>query len=200
MHMDPPSLTLPGWKAYRSKHLRRYMDAKARRAVDAPIVPLLDLINKNPHYVTTSSCSGRIVLLATSERERKGDSFFVGKWHRPVILEEVWPLIEAFRGEMLWFKLDPFIIHVGADSLGSALHIISLARRAGVKIAGIQAADAEKYHVELRGIDVIAVPIYNRGLLVEREYVAHLVRIANRKMVRNARRLARLFDAVSTGL
>ncbi len=178
----------------------KYLEAKKRGAVDVPIVPLLDVINANPHYVTTSSCSGRVVLLATSRNEKKGESYFYGKWHRPVLFDEVWPLVESFRGEMLWFKVDPFILHVAADSLGAALHIISLARSAGIKIAGIQSADSEKYHVEIRGIDTVATPLYDGELLVGEGYVAALVRVANRKMVRNARRIARFFDAVSTGL
>jgi len=198
--MGRRSSTLPGWSSYRSKHLQKYSEARQRGAVDAPIVPLLDLINANPHYVTTSSCSGRVVLLATSRREKKGDSFFYGKWHRPIMFDEVWPLVESFRGELLWFKVDPFILHVGADSLDAALHLITLARSAGVKIAGIQSVDAEKYHVEIRGIDSMAAPLYDGELLVNERYVAHLVRLANRKMVRNAQRIARFFDAVSTGL
>ena len=198
--MGRQSSTLPGWSNYRAKHLGKYIDAKKRGAVDVPIVPLLDLINANPHYVTTSSCSGRVVLLATSREEKKGESFFYGKWHRPVLLGEVWPLVESFSGEMLWFKVDPFILHVAADSLDAALRIISLARSAGIKVAGIQSADSEKYHVEIRGIDAVAAPLYDGELLVNKRYVASLVRIANRKVVRNARRIARFFDAVSTRL
>ncbi|MDN5358160.1 MAG: tRNA wybutosine-synthesizing protein 3 [Candidatus Diapherotrites archaeon] len=166
--------------------------------MDAPIVPLLDLLNANTHYVTTSSCSGRVVLLATTPSEKKGESFFYRKWHRPVIFDEVWGAISSFSGSVLWFKVDPFIIHVGADSFESALRLVNVAHRAGVKIAGIQAADNVKFHVEIRGIDYMAVPVYERELLVNKDYVRHLVRIANRKMVRNAHRLARLFKAVST--
>lgn len=192
--------TLSRWESYRAKHLRRYLDARARGAVDPPIVPLLDLINNHQDYITTSSCSGRVVLLATGPREKKGESFFYRKWHRPVLFNEVWNALESYSGSILWFKFDPFIIHVGTRSLEAALRLVSLARSAGVKIAGIQSADDSKFHVEMRGIDSMAVPVYDGHILIDYDYAKALVRFANRKMVRNAERLATLFHAVSTGL
>ncbi|HIP74483.1 MAG TPA: hypothetical protein EYH14_02440 [Euryarchaeota archaeon] len=200
MAANPQSLISSRWEAYRKKHLTKYRLARSRGAVDPAVVPLLDLINASPHYVTTSSCSGRIVLLSTGPTEKKGESFFYRKWHRPVLFEEVWDALKAYSGATLWFKFDPFIIHIGARGLGEALRIVSLARSAGVKIAGVQSADSSKYHVEIRGIDSMAVPVYDGELLVDRRYVKALVRFANKKMARNAARLSKLFSVVSTGL
>jgi len=194
------SSTSSKWEVYRRKHLEKYREAKRRGAVDPAVVLLLDLINSHPDYVTTSSCSGRIVLLSTGPAERKGESFFYRKWHRPVMFDEVWDALSSYSGSILWFKFDPFILHVGARDLRSALRIVALARSAGVKIAGIQSADESKFHVEIRGIDSMAVPVYDDGLLVGKGYVRALVRFANRKMVRNAERIARLFSTVSTEL
>jgi len=188
------------WRIYRNKHLLSYRDAKLRGAVDPAVVPLLDLINAHPDYVTTSSCSGRVVLVSTSFAGKKGESFFYRKWHRPVIFDEVWDALTSYSGSLLWFKFDPFIIHLGAKDLHAALRIISLARSAGIKIAGIQSADRSKFHVEIRGIDSMAVPLYHRGCLVNEDYVGELVRFANGKMVRNAERLAQFFSVVSTRL
>lgn len=200
----PPHLFLnvvsQRWKAYRGKHLEKYLRARELGAVDPAVVPLLDCINARPDYVTTSSCSGRIVLLSTSSAEKKGDSFFYRKWHHPVTSDDVWDALTSYSGSILWFKLDPFILHIGAENLSSAFRIIDLARSAGVKIAGIQSADSSKIHVEIRGIDSIAIPFYDGKPLLGREYVKHIVRFANRKIVKNAMRLARLFSIMSDRL
>ena len=172
------------------------MEAKARGEVDVPIIPLLDALNSHPLIVTTSSCSGRVVLLSTDMWERKRESAFHRKWHRPVSADEVWEGMSTFHGDVLWLKVDPFIIHVGFGDVRLAMDFLRVVRGAGVKIAGIQWVDEEKAHVEVRGIDHMAVPVVREGhVLVNRAYVRELTRFANVKMVRNAQRLARLFEA-----
>ncbi len=189
------------WDVYRDKHLRKYRTAIAQGAVDPPIVPLLEVINRHPDYVTTSSCSGRVALIATSESERKGETFFYRKWHRPVLFEELVDAIRSFGGSgRLILKMDPFILHVGARDVPAALRLIRAARSAGVKIAGIQSVDSAKAHVEIRGIDSVALPVYDGGLLVGEDYVMYMSRYLNWKMLRNQERLEAFYTAVSTML
>jgi len=189
------------WRAYRAKHLQKYLDARRTGAVDPPMVPLLDVLNGRENYVTTSSCSGRITLLSTAPSERKGETFFYRKWHRPVLFDEVWDAIREYRsGGRLILKLDPFILHVGARDLDSALLLLRVARSAGVKIAGIQSVDDAKVHLEIRGIDSVALPVWDESVLVSEKYVRYLVHYLNWKMIRNQQRLERLYDAVITEL
>ncbi|KAJ1922653.1 hypothetical protein IWQ60_006393, partial [Tieghemiomyces parasiticus] len=44
-------------------------DKSPKGFIDEPIIPLLDLINRHPDYVTTSSCSGRIAVFADHQLE-----------------------------------------------------------------------------------------------------------------------------------
>ena len=186
--MDP-------WKAYREHHLRRLEEALERGEVDPPIVPLLRLLNRCKDIVTTSSCSGRVVLLGTSKEEDKASSFFHRKWHRPVMVEEVLEGFETFQGDVLWFKVDPLIIHVATRTLDLAYGLVKEARRAGIKIAGIQVIEEHRVNIEVRGIDYMAVPLFWDGKpLVTEGYVRNLVPIANRKMVKNQGRLERLYN------
>ena len=46
-----------------------YTDKSPKGFLDAPIVELVNLLNSHKDYVTTSSCSGRIVLYATLEKK-----------------------------------------------------------------------------------------------------------------------------------
>ncbi len=184
------------WEDYRRRHLRRLGEALEKGEVDPPIVPLLNLLNSNDNYVTTSSCSGRVVLLSTSPEEDKYSSSFHRKWHRPVMFEEVWEGYREFEGSYLWLKVDPFILHVAAKSLPHAQALVETARRAGIKIAGIQVIRPHRVNIEIRGIDSMAVPLHWGRPLVDRDYVKVLVEIANRKMVKNMRRLERFYGAV----
>ncbi len=192
---------MSSWESYRAKHLKKYEEAKRSGAVDPPIVPLLEFLNQRADYVTTSSCSGRITLLSTSPSERKGESFFYRKWHRPVLFDELWGAIDGYSGGgRLILKFDPFILHVGARDVESALRLIRVARNAGIKIAGIQSADETKVHVELRGIDSVSLPVWDGSLLISEEYARYLTRYLNWKMLRNQERLECLYRAVSTDL
>ena len=196
-----PRQSSTGWESFRERTLEKYHEALDAGAVDPPIVPLLEIINENPDYVTTSSCSGRIVLLATGKSEKKGESFFYRKWHRPVIADEVWTAIMNFSGKMrLWFKVDPFILHVSARNVAAAELLVRTARIAGVKIAGIISVDKHRAVVELRGIDTMALPVWDGRILISREYGEYIVREANRKITRNIGRLERLARELETVL
>lgn len=48
------------------------IDNSKKGSIDVDIKELVDLINKNPDYYTTSSCSGRIVVL--SKKSEKKDN------------------------------------------------------------------------------------------------------------------------------
>ncbi|NPA76839.1 MAG: hypothetical protein GXN93_03740 [Candidatus Diapherotrites archaeon] len=189
------------WEEYRKRHLRKYEAARNAGAVDPPIVKILDIINSREDYVTTSSCSGRIAILAASEREKKGETYFYRKWHRPIMHNELQDALNTYSGKgRLIFKVDPFILHVGARNVAAASRLIQIARNAGVKIAGIQSIDETKAHVEIRGIDAVALPVWDGRKLIDEDYEKYLVRYANWKMLRNQQRLERLYRIVSTEL
>ena len=58
---------LPSFPSLREKNLRTLYgsannDRSPKGSVDEKIIPLVDLINRHPEYVTLSSCSGRVAL------------------------------------------------------------------------------------------------------------------------------------------
>ena len=96
-----------------------YTDKSPKGFLDAPIVELVNLLNSHKDYVTTSSCSGRIVLYATLEK----------KWilaeHRPVAVRYCVTCSGKYKSETqanlhvendfpILFKHEPFIMHVHA--------------------------------------------------------------------------------------
>lgn len=51
-------------------------DLSRKGSIDEPIRELVDCINLSEKYFTTSSCSGRIVVLAETAEEVKHNHFF----------------------------------------------------------------------------------------------------------------------------
>ena len=54
------------------------LDKSPKGSLDAPMAPLVHTINAHADYVTTSCCSGRIVLFATVSEQTKG--YRGGRW------------------------------------------------------------------------------------------------------------------------
>jgi len=61
---------------------------------DEEVAGIIEKINSFEGFFTTSSCSGRIVLICLPEIGAKREAKFVGKWHRSVTKEEV---LEAIK-------------------------------------------------------------------------------------------------------
>ena len=119
-----------------------YTDKSPKGFLDAPIVELVNLLNSHKDYVTTSSCSGRIVLYATLEK----------KWilaeHKSVQFDTVILALEKYKSETqanlhidndfpILFKHEPFIMHVQCSSLESAENLLHVALKAGYRESGI---------------------------------------------------------------
>ena len=49
----------------------------------------MNIINKSDDYYTSSSCSGRIVLIELPEIGDKKEAKFLGKWHREILRNEL---------------------------------------------------------------------------------------------------------------
>ncbi len=177
------------WEEYRKHHLSRYEEHKKKGLVDPGIPEIVERINKREDVVTLSSCYGRIVLIESDEEDKKRPEAFRGKWHREVSREGVWEIVEEFEGEVLWFKFEPFILHVATKSIGTAKLLLRSGIEAGFKHSGIISMDEVKYVVEIRGTDYISSPVYVRGYRVDEGYVGVLVHLANVKFRRNRERV-----------
>ena len=147
------------WRDFKKKKLEDFNKAVKEKKVDEPIIKLLRKINKNSDVVTTSSCSGRIVLLEVDLIEGKKGAKFYKKWHRKVDPGEVeMALIEHTGKKSLWFRLEPFILHVTAKNLDSAKKFMKKMRTAGIKRGGIQSI-GKTVVMEFHGTDYVVIPV-----------------------------------------
>lgn len=181
-------------KAHNSEQLE---EAIAEGKADQKMIKLCRFVNSTKNFFTSSSCAGRIALLSVKSIGKKQPNAFHRKWHRKVTLKEVIEGLEEKADEKeLWFKLDPFILHIGTDNLENARTILQCMRLAGIKRGGIMLAKKEKFIVELQGTHTISLPIRNEGIaLVDKEYLSFILKQANDKLVDNYERL-KLFEKV----
>ncbi len=175
----------------KKRHAETYARALEQGKVDEQMQGLCSYVAGTKEYFTSSCCSGRIILLEKSEK--KIDTNFHRKWHRTIKSEE---LLEGFgektRGE-LWFKVDPFILHIGTKNIENANKILEAMKEAGVKRGGIILAEKEKFLIELQGTERISFPIKNGGKkLVDEKYLEEILETANIMLEKNYARLAKL--------
>src|SRR3989344_4334253 len=86
-------------------------DKSNKGSIDLAIRALIEAINSSPHYCTTSSCSGRIVI--SLHGGKKNETTFLFMSHNTVSPEQVKTAPSA------WFRFEPAIVHVACDDMKS---------------------------------------------------------------------------------
>ncbi len=173
-------------------HRTTFEKAVAEKKADPRIIPLCKFMNGLPEFFTASSCSGRITVLELDEQENKRESAFFYKKHGKINAKLVWKRIHEKSQNNLWFKQEPFILHLGTNSLENANLLLDCCRKAGIKRAGIMVAKPGKFVLEIIGTHGLAVPIKQKNrVLVEKKFFGLLARQANKKLEANFVRLKR---------
>ncbi len=177
----------------RKEALRKYEEAKIRGEVDEDIIPLLELINSSRDYYTTSSCSGRIVILQIPRIGDKINAKFLGKWHRKVGVDEIRETVKNYTQGYLFLLMQSSIIHVVASSLNAARSIIEIALESGFKYTCIKNIKEEKVMVEILSTENLHIPLGKNGeLLVEEKELEFFIEMANEMLDRVKKKLALL--------
>jgi len=169
------------WDSFKSAKMEELEEHEEEGKTDKAMMVLINKINSAPDLVTTSSCIGRINLLEYNLTEGKKSAKFHKKWHRMVSSEEVEMAISEYNNKTpLWFKVEPFILHVAAKDIASAQRFLKLVRSVGVKRGGIQSISKDKVLIEVQGNGYMAIPVepftgeWNK-----------ILTIANRMMIMN---------------
>ncbi|MFH1587411.1 MAG: hypothetical protein ABID38_06135 [Candidatus Diapherotrites archaeon] len=168
------------------RHRESFEKALGEGKVDKQLQGLCKFIAKTRDYFTSSGCAGRILLLGIPEGGGKKETYFHEKWHRKVSFNEIWKGIEKQSKGELWFKMEPFILHIGCKGLKDSKKILSLMKSIGIKRGGIMVAKEGKFIVEFTGTQQIALPVKKGGkILIDREYMGFLLDEGNRKLAKN---------------
>lgn len=167
---------------------KRYLDKlgspdnSKKGDVDEAIWPLLNTINANDDYYTTSSCAGRISLIIEPESGKKYDTNWHYITHDSAIWKDVQKKLEDLPKETVWFKLEAAILHVVARDEESANKLLIMSRGCGFKHSGLLGTN-KRYIVELFDDTRIDVPVAVGGrLIVEEKFIRFLIEKANKKL------------------
>lgn len=160
---------------------------------DKRILKLCDKINKNPDYYTTSSCSGRIVLIRDNLKKEK--DLFILRSHEKVDWKEIFLVLKNLRGKeegIILFKQEPCVLTVACRDISSAARMLEFAReKAGWKNSGIMSL--RRNICELKSTENLALPVMKDSkIIVSEEYLKILVFEANKRLEATWEKIKRL--------
>ncbi|SPQ97174.1 tRNA(Phe) 7-[(3-amino-3-carboxypropyl)-4-demethylwyosine(37)-N(4)]-methyltransferase [Plasmodiophora brassicae] len=198
-------------------------DKSPKGSIDDLVLPIMDVVNQCDDFVTTSSCSGRVAVYVdcdpedVSRKVKKGGVWlFVSHDALPVddVVCTIFPRHSEGDGTLrfcvdeypdasaplVYFKFEPFILHVASRSEQAAQAFLATSLRAGYGNSGIQ-----KLNVQVRDTLKLDVPIGTYSgdtisLFVSKPYIELLSRLANDKFRENVAKLDRYQAIIASGL
>ena len=174
------------------RHKETLSEAVEKNLADEKMVRLCKFVASTKNFFTSSGCAGRILLIQLPKGESKREASFHRRWHRRISFEDAKKALQEETIGEIWMKMEPFILHIGSNTLGNARKILAVMSRAGVKRGGIIVAKEGKFLVELQGTQEMSVPLKQLDkILVKDDYLRWLVEKANSKLHRNYRMLER---------
>jgi len=160
---------------------------------DKPIIELCEIINKKRNYYTTSSCSGRIVLL--KDQEDKGPGLFFYLIHELVSYKKLKHELSKVKGNVK-FKQEPPILHVACKTLSSAQSLLKKAQTVGFKRSGIISV-GKRVMVELISTEKLEFPIMKKGnTLIGEEFLREIVEKSNKNLSRGWKKIDNLINVL----
>jgi tRNA wybutosine-synthesizing protein 3 len=171
----------------RKKDILGKLDKSSIGGWDEKILGLCEKINKLDDYYTTSSCSGRVVVMEDVVKKGPGLFFYVShdKISLNVLNEELGKIAGEDGKGIIKFKQEPMILHVACKDIESAKIFLDKVRDLGWKKVGIIAM-GKNIIVEINGSEKMEFPIMQNGeLLVKEEFLELVVKKSNDNLVRN---------------
>ena len=165
----------------RKKDILKKIDKSSKGNWDEKIKKLCDKINKLENYYTTSSCSGRIVVLMDKDVKQKG--LFQSVYHKEIDLNRFLRSIPKEIAKMtLKFKQESPIMHVHCKTLKDAKKLLRKAQLSGWKRSGI-ISSGERIILELNGTEKLEFPLMKKGkLLVDNNFLKIVLIKSNKNL------------------
>ena len=160
-------------------------DKSNKGSVDKPIKALVDKINSLEDYYTTSSCSGRVIVIKVPRNGKKKDAEFLYRTHESADKKKIINCLKNLKtDESVWFRQEPAIIHVAARTMNDASKFLRIARPIGFKRGGLFEVD-KRFLMELVSTERIdAILVRDGEILVSDKYIEIIVSEANKRLER----------------
>ncbi|MBU0958929.1 MAG: hypothetical protein KKB31_03205 [Nanoarchaeota archaeon] len=167
-------------KANQRFALNRPSVANPKEYWDYKIRALCESINSKEEYYTTSSCSGRVVLIEDEDKKGPGLFYFVS--HDKITLKELKKELGRIKKGDVRFKQEPCILHVACKTLNDAQKLLKKAQSAGWKRSGI-ISSKEGFVCELMSTEKLEFPIISNGkILVGDDFLKIVIKKSNENL------------------
>lgn len=179
----------------RKKDVLSKIDKSSIGKWDEKILGLCEKINSLENYYTTSSCSGRIVLIKCSDK--KGPDLFEFVSHDFIDFTKLKGSLDKIEYEgAVKFKSEPCIIHIACSDLESAEELLNKGREAGWKRSGILSL-GKNIIVELNSTEKLEFPIMKNGkVLVDDDFLKLIVHGANNNLKKSWEKIEKLEESI----
>ncbi|MCK4670427.1 MAG: hypothetical protein KAT43_04445 [Nanoarchaeota archaeon] len=175
------------------------LDKSKKGSIDKKIKGLCGKINKLKNYYTTSSCSGRIVIIKTGKKKNEYKWLYISHIK---ITRKAYDKIEKTYNKIwkdkkllktCWIRFEPAIMHVSCDSIDDAQKLLDLARNTGFKLSGI--ISAKKNVVEIRASERLDIPI---SVVLDVFALDNVITEANKKLDETHNKIKKLTAKISS--
>ncbi|KAM4642801.1 tRNA wybutosine-synthesizing protein 3 homolog [Discoglossus pictus] len=179
------------------------VDFSKKGSVDEDIKDIVQLINQQECYFTTSSCSGRVILIdecPDSSAIQKQNCLWLFVTHQLCNFDEVFSAVQKSVGDAV-LKFEAFVLHVQCRLLEDAQLLHNVAINSGFRNSGITIGKKGKIVMAVRSTHCLEVPLSHKGkCLVDKDYIEYLVQKANQKMEENKTRISRFYSCLQSAL
>ncbi|OLS23005.1 MAG: hypothetical protein HeimC3_27020 [Candidatus Heimdallarchaeota archaeon LC_3] len=184
--------------------LSKLNEALKLKAVDEDVIPFLNLINRHAEYFTTSTCSGRIVIIEVEKLGKKEGSIFLYKSHKYPDFNKLLKLILNYNfSNDAWLLVEPPLFHLGVKNLDYAKKMLNIGLSAGLRRSGIRSIAEDWIVVALWGSGHINLPLgnANKNFLAENElYISYLLTKVGEVFNYGRNQLDKLYDSLKENL
>lgn len=175
----------------RKKDVLNKKDKSSSGKWDEKILKLCEKINSFENYYTTSSCSGRIIIMKDEEKKSPELFEFVSHYLVDFLeLEEYFKKVK--QNKNFKFKQEPMILHVACRDLKSAEKLLKKAQEAGFKHCGVISL-GKNIVVEIASTEKIDFPLIVDGkLLVNEKFLQAVLDRANKNLEKGWEKIEKL--------
>lgn len=170
---------------------------------DKEMISVIGTLFKLKDAYPTSSCSGRIIILASRVPWKKRNVKIIYKSHEidDNIKREILEKISIIEEENIWLFVQPPIVHISCYNLDIATKLIKIGRNTGFKESKIFMSTPLGIHIELKGKELLIVPIkLEKIFLFERDKLELVIKEALRILDDFKQKILEFKNEVQTSL
>lgn len=181
-----------GFDKEKNEFLRK-KDKSRKGSMDIKIKSLVEKINSLDDFFTTSSCSGRILISAIPESNKKNDVQYLFCSHEKTNFRKIKTSIKKLPNEEVWLRVEPAILHIACKNIEKGSKLLNLARDIGFRRSGIISIGKSKIILEIVSTEKIEALLgKNKELLIGEKYLNILIKEGNKKLEKTWKKINRL--------